>query len=387
MQLLWFLPSLAYGSMLAATSQNYFLLGSSAFTLVIAALLKFRQSRVPKLSAQTVVKVVGNRVWLDDFRMPRAEILWSREQADLIFERLAYSGEPSEPQRQFLAEDFELPNAPMSFALGFNSQRIVCKSLMHDGPHAILIGSTGSGKTELLRSAIRQLIGGNANLHLLCIDFKGGAGLSEFADESLGFASDHDLQAAEALIESLERELRERELGLKAKTSMVIAIDELGHLLATIKLAATVLSAISARGRSANMHLVMTNQNLVGISRALLSNVSLRVLIGTPDPVDATMLGQVAKGSEATSASAGNGLAKAQVLGHGQAAEVFSFALPNLVREPKPALEQIVREPLQRRRSTRHHRVSSSRERARHRLSRPFAIRGLLSRAHMAASR
>jgi S-DNA-T family DNA segregation ATPase FtsK/SpoIIIE len=373
--------------MLAATSQNYFLLGSSAFTLVIAALLKFRQSRLPKLSVQTKVKIVDNRVWLDDYRMPRAEILWSREQADLIFERLADSGEPSEPHRQYLAENFELPNAPLSIALGFNSQRIVCKSLAQDGPHAILVGSTGSGKTELLRSTIRQLIGGNANLQLLCIDFKGGAGLGEFADKSLGFASDHDMQSAEALIESLERELRDRELGQKSKTSMVIAIDELGHLLASVKPAAPVLSAISARGRSANMHLVMTNQNLVGISRALLSNVALRVLIGTPDPVDATMLGQVAKGSEATSASAGNGLAKAQVLGHGQAPEVFSFALPNLLREPKPALEPIAREPLQRQRSTRRHRVSSSRERARHRLSRPPAIRGLLSRAHMAASR
>ena len=373
--------------MLAATSHNFFLLGSSAFTLVIAALLKFRQSRLPKLSPQTEVKVIGNRVWLDDYRMPRAEILWSREQADLIFERLADSGEPSESQRQFLAASFELPATPLSFALGFNSQRIVFKSLVNDGPHVILIGSTGSGKTELLRSALRQLIGGHANLQLVCIDFKGGAGLGEFAEKSLWFASDHDLTAAEVVISNLERELRERELGQAAKTSLVIAIDELGHLLAKVKSAAEVLSAISARGRSANMHLVMTNQNLVGISRALLSNVSLRILIGTPDPVDATMLGQVAKNSDATSAKAGDGLAKAQVLGHGQAAEVFSFALPNLLIEPTLALEPIVREPLQRQRSTRRHRASSDLERARHRLSRPRAIRGLLSRAHMAASR
>ena len=152
--------------MLAATSHNYFLLGSSAFTLVIATLLKFRQSRLPKLSAQTEVKLVGKRVWLDDYRMPRAEILWSREQADLIFERLADLGEPSEPQRQFLAASFAMPNQPLAFALGFNNQRIVCKSLAHDGPHAILVGSTGSGKTELLRSALRQLVGGLSLIHI-----------------------------------------------------------------------------------------------------------------------------------------------------------------------------------------------------------------------------
>jgi len=382
-QLLWFLPSLAYGAMLAATSQNYFLLGSSAFTLVIAVLLKLRQSRLPKLSPQTEVRLVGNRVWLDDYRMPRAEILWSREQADLIFERLAESGEPSEPEKQFLDATYNLPDASLAFALGFNSQRIVFRSLSQDGPHAIVVGSTGSGKTEILRSVLRQMLASDSEMKLVCIDFKGGDGLGEFSDKSVHFASDHDTANAERLLESLETELGDRELGKRSKVPIAIAIDELGHLLAKIKIAAPVLAAISARGRSANMHLIMTNQNLVGVSRALLSNVSLRILVGTPDPIDATMLGQAAKQTGASR----KGLAVAQVLGHGQPAEVFSFALPGLVREPKQGLEQPAREPQPRRRSTRHHRASSSRERGRHRQSRLLAIRGLLSRAHMAASR
>ena len=337
------------------------------------------------MSPQTEVRVVGNRVWLDDYRMPRAEILWTREQADLIFERLADAGEPSEPEKQFLDASYELPNWPLAFALGFNSQRIVFKSLAQDGPHAILVGSTGSGKTELLRGLLRQLLANGVAMKLVCIDFKGGAGLGEFAEKAANFASDHDLSNAESLIESLERELSNRELGHISKIPLVVAIDELGHLLAKIKNAAQVLAAISARGRSANMHLIMTNQNLVGVSRAMLSNLALRILIGTPDPVDATMLGQVAK--QADSARSGEGLAKAQVLGHGQSPEVFSFALPGLVREPKQVLEPKAREPLQRQRSTRHHRASSNRERGRHRLRRPLAIRGLLSRAHMAVSR
>lgn len=383
MQLLWFLPSLAYGAMLAATSQNYFLLGSSAFTLVIAALLKLRLSRMPKLSAQTEVRLVGNRVWLDDYRMPRAEILWSREQADLIFERLAQSGEPSEPEKQFLDATYNLPDSSLAFALGFNSQRIVIKSLSQDGPHAIVVGSTGSGKTELLRSVLRQLLASDVEMKLVCVDFKGGLGLGEFRYKCMQFASDHDTAGAEKLFESLETELSDRELGKRSKVPWVIAIDELAHLLAKIKNAASVLAAVSARGRSSNMHLIMTNQNLVGVSRALLSNVALRILVGTPDPIDATMLGQAAK----QTLPCGSGLASAQVLGHGQPAEVFSFALPGLVREPMQALPQQDREPQPRQRSTTHRRASSSRERGRHRQSRLLAIRGLLSRAHMAASR
>jgi S-DNA-T family DNA segregation ATPase FtsK/SpoIIIE len=385
-QLLWFLPSLAYGLMLAVSTQNYFLLASSSFTILVALLVRWRLARRPRLSAQTNLRIIGKHIWLDDYRLPRGEIFWTREQADFVFERLANGGATMQTQRDFCASSYEPSDRPLAFALGFNQREILQRSLVDDGPHAIFVGSTGSGKTQLLRAALAAIVTPKNEVALVCIDFKGGAGLARFERNSIEFSSDHDLQHAANVIDALDRELGMRELGQKPLLPMIIAIDELAHLLAKVKRANEVLTSIAARGRSAQMHLMMTNQNLVGISRALLSNVNLRVLIGRPDPVDASTLGSSAKASDFASLPSQSPFAIAQVLGHGQSGEAFSFVLTEAI-EPKPAREPSSREPRQRQRSAADLREYSNQGRGRHRLRRQPAIRGLLSRAHMAASR
>ena len=379
MQLLWFLPSLAYGVMLGITSNNYFLAATTLFTMLIALLIRYRLSKRPKLTDATKLRVIDREIWLDDFRMPRGELFWTREQADFIFERLGDTSSNSDLRADYLLNRFDRSRASLNVALGFSENAIVQKSLVDDGPHAILIGSTGSGKTELLRLILRELLQSDAPPELACIDFKGGLGLEEFRSKSLAFASDHDLEQTQKLFEWLETELARRELSRSQPKSLVIAIDELSHLLSSVKKCADVLNSIAARGRSAQMHLVMTNQNLVGVNRALLSNVKMRVLIGNPDPVDAAMLGQLAR-----SKGAGlGGLASAQIVAHGAVAEQFSFPLPIEQRLEQP---QPDREPLQLPSSRGFRRGYSNQARARHRLSRQPSIRGLLSRERMAGS-
>ncbi len=386
MQLLWFLPSLAYGLMLAVSTHNYFLLASSGFTVLVAMFVRWRISRRPKLSAEIKLRIIDKRIWLDDYRLPRGEIFWTREQAEFIFERLAFEGATLQTQVDFCNADFELSKKPLSFALGFSRNEILQRSLVEDGPHAIFIGSTGSGKTQLLRAAISSMRSANPELSLVCIDFKGGAGLAKFESHSIEFASDHDLAHAANVIDALERELGMRELGQKSLLPMVIAVDELAHLLAKVKRASEVLTAVAARGRSAQMHLMMTNQNLVGVSRALLSNVNLRVLIGRADPVDASALGTSAKAGDTAGLPTESPFAVAQLLGHGQPAVAFSFLLAE-TKEPTLARERLDREPQRLRRSTTDQREYSNQERGRHRVHRRPAIRGLLLRAHMATSR
>jgi len=228
---------------------------------------------------------------------------------------------------------------------------------------------------------------------LVCIDFKGGLGLAEFKTHSVAFSSDHDIAATQRLVTWLEEELSRRELSGADKNYLVIAIDELSHLLGTVKNCGEVLNSIAARGRSAKMHLVMTNQNLVGVGRSLLSNVKLRVLTGHPDPVDAAMLGQLSRTRQETDSEPGFG--NAQIVAHGSAAQPFRFALPHgrattcdlEVREPIQALKQVGHEPQRHQRSARFLREYSGRERARHRLRKRPSIRGLLSSARMAMSR
>ena len=382
MQLLWFLPSLAYGVMLGITSNNYFLAATTLFTMLIALLIRYRLSKRPKLTDATKLRVIDAEIWLDDFRMPRGELFWTREQADFIFERLGDTSSNQNLRADYLLNRFERSRAKLGVALGFSENAIVQKSLVDDGPHTILIGSTGSGKTELLRLMLRELLQSGTKPELVCIDFKGGLGLEEFRSRSLAFASDHDLEQTQKIFEWLEAELAKRELSSNRPKSLVIAIDELSHLLSSVKKCADVLNSIAARGRSAQMHLVMTNQNLVGVNRALLSNVKLRVLIGNPDPVDGAMLGQLARANSA--ATIESGLARAQIVAHGAVAEQFSFPLPIEQRLEQP---QPDREPQQLPSSRGFRRGYSNQARARHRLSRQPSIRGSLSRARMEGSR
>lgn len=387
MQLLWFLPSLAYGVMLGVTTSNYFLAISTIFTMVIALLIRYRLSRRPKLGPATKLRVVDKDIWLDDYRLPRGEIFWTQEQSNFVFDQLGSSSTETSALQLFLTKTFQRDAAALNVALGFNDDGVVQRSLAEDGPHAILIGSTGSGKTELLRAMLRDLLAATSKPTLVCIDFKGGAGLDEFRSASKFFASDHDVTATETLIDWLESELNRRELDARPQPALVIAIDELGHLLGKIQKCSVVLGAIAARGRSAGMHLLMTNQNLVGVNRALLSNVKLRFLIGNPDPVDAAMLGQLSRNGPAHQAE--RGLAFAQIVAHGSAAEPFCFVLPGFaadVTEQSSAQPPPDREPQPLRRSTKHHREYSSQERGRHRQRRQLSIRDLLSRAHTAAS-
>ena len=382
MQLLWFLPSLAYGVMLGITSNNYFLAATTLFTMLIALLIRYRLSKRPKLTDATKLRVINTEIWLDDFRMPRGELFWTREQADFIFERLGDTSSNQNLRADYLLNRFERSRASLNVALGFSENAIVQKSLVDDGPHAILIGSTGSGKTELLRLMLRELLQSDTKPELVCIDFKGGLGLEEFRSRSLAFASDHDLEQTQKLFEWLEAELAKRELSRNQPKSLVIAIDELSHLLSSVKKSADALNSIAARGRSAQMHLVMTNQNLVGVNRALLSNVKLRVLIGNPDPVDGAMLGQLARANGSSMAESGR--ARAQIVAHGAIAEQFSFPLPIEQRLEQP---QPDREPQQLPSSRGFPRGYSNQVPARHRLSRQPSIRGSLWRARMEGSR
>ena len=289
--------------------------------------------------------------------------------------------------QDFFSKNFERSKTNLNMALGFNETEVVQRSLVDDGPHAILIGSTGSGKTELLRQMLRELNNAETKPGLVCVDFKGGLGLEEFRLQSLRFASDHDMGATEKVFDWLELELSQRELSPEPRNALVIAIDELTHLLGTVKRSSEVLAAIAARGRSARMHLILTNQNLVGVHRALLSNIKLRVLIGNPDPVDAAMLGQL---SRAPLKHAVQSLASAQIVAHASAAQAFYFALPGFrpeATEQNLALLPVASEPRQRQRSKEFRREYSNQVKARHRRRRQTSILGLRLLAHRGGSR
>ena len=185
-----------------------------------------------------------------------------------------------------------------------------------DGPHVLVCGTTGSGKSEALRRIIADLAGRRSpeQLAFALVDFKGGAGLAVF--EPLPHvqlsASDLDAAGARRTLAQLEREVARRE-GLLAEHScsdrseyvrladvpalprLLVVVDEFRVFTESLPEAAARIDRLAAVGRSLGIHLLLSTQraagSLSGQTRANLNTViALRVhdaaesmeLVGSP---------------------------------------------------------------------------------------------------------
>ena len=78
--------------------------------------------------------------------------------------------------------------------IGAGPDGVVTVDLRADGPHALVAGTTGSGKSELLQSLICSLALNNppSRISFLLVDYKGGAAFSECADlpHTVGYITD-----------------------------------------------------------------------------------------------------------------------------------------------------------------------------------------------------
>jgi hypothetical protein len=188
------------------------------------------------------------------------------------------------------------------------------------------------------------------DFELALFDYKGGAALEEFAQGSLGMATDLDQESQLELYTLLANELSKRErLFASAKCSsieqyvaagnslprLVVVVDEFVAALSSGPKALATIEDISARGRSLGMHLVAATQSLSGVSRAMLTNLRARVAMFSSDPIDMVQLG-INPGKHKPTII--NGWASAIVYCGSNQAESFSFPLG--VR-PEPLIAQL----------------------------------------------
>ena len=146
------------------------------------------------------------------------------------------------------------------------------------GPHILIGGTTGSGKSEFLRTLVLGWAhrASPAELSLLFVDFKGGASFPDLAElpHALDVITDLDESTAVRAITSLRAEIQRRERWLRDRGArdirdpgaslgrLVIIIDEYAALLAALpELHATIID-LSARGRSLGIHLVLYPQQV-----------------------------------------------------------------------------------------------------------------------------
>lgn len=189
--------------------------------------------------------------------------------------------------------------------IGRTAEGAVDLDLCRDGPHALIAGTTGSGKSELLQTLITGLALSHPpdRCSFLLIDYKGGAAFADAAalPHTVGVVTDLDGQTTVRALRSLAAELTRRESILAAHhvtdiaalpdsvalARLVIVVDEFATLAEELPTFVPGLVSIAQRGRSLGVHLVLATQRPSGVvSPEIRANCTLRICLRTTDESD-----------------------------------------------------------------------------------------------------
>ncbi|BBE23329.1 hypothetical protein MN0502_22120 [Arthrobacter sp. MN05-02] len=221
--------------------------------------------------------------------VPRSASVWDGQ--------LAPDGLTGTARRRWATADAGRPVAHV----GESASGPVLIDLAGDGPHLLVAGTTGSGKSEFLRTLVLGLALDQPprQLALLLIDYKGGAALGPLAalPHCVGSLTDLSAESTARALTSLRAELgrRERlcadhvssdldELRRVSPSScpprLVVVIDEFRMLSDDVPSAGADLLKLAALGRSLGVHLVLATQRVQGaVPPDLRANLTSAVLL------------------------------------------------------------------------------------------------------------
>ncbi|MBV7363577.1 hypothetical protein KRX54_03920 [Actinomycetaceae bacterium TAE3-ERU4] len=180
--------------------------------------------------------------------------------------------------------------------------------LTNDGPHALVGGTSGSGKSETLLTWIALLCAQHSpqQLQLVLIDYKGGSTFKRIKDlpHVIGVLTDLEAGETTRAIKGLEYELERREkLFYEVHTPdydsyirqnpclllprIIIVVDELKELSQKNPHELDSLNRLAAQGRSLGLHLILATQRPAGaITSEIRANSQIKIALRVTTSTD-----------------------------------------------------------------------------------------------------
>ncbi|MFK4834641.1 FtsK/SpoIIIE domain-containing protein [Microbacterium sp. ZW T2_14] len=216
--------------------------------------------------------------------------------------------------------------------IGQGSPDAMSLDLRTQGPHALVGGTTGSGKSEFLQAWVLGMAAEYSpdRVTFLFVDYKGGSAFADCVElpHTVGLVTDLSPHLVRRALTSLRAELHHREHLFNRKKAkdllelekrqdpetppaLVLVIDEFAALATEVPEFVDGVVDIAQRGRSLGIHLIMATQRPAGVIKDnLRANTNLRVALRMADAADSNDVVGDAVASTFDPSIPGRGIAK-----------------------------------------------------------------------------
>ena len=166
--------------------------------------------------------------------------------------------------------------------------------LVKDGPHALLAGTTGSGKSAALTTWLLSMALSHppSKLQYVLVDYKGGDAFKKLQSlpHVLGILTDLEPALTRRAILSLNAEIKYREQHQNRQhPRIVVVVDEFRVLATDHPDLLDSLIRLATLGRSLGIHLILATQRPAGIvDGQIKSNMGLRICLRVLETADST---------------------------------------------------------------------------------------------------